>query len=80
MKTKSILLLVLIASAMIKVFVYFVFVFVLILAIIQDQALVASKHLLVETEDANHAEKAGMMMNKVSWFIWVCVLHCSIDS
>ena len=29
----------------------FVFVSVLILAIIQDQALVASKHLLIETED-----------------------------
>ena len=56
MKTKSILLLVLIASAMIKVFVYFcicVFVSVLILAMIQDQALVASrsKHFLIETED-----------------------------
>ena len=59
MKTKSILLLVLIASAMIKVFVYFcicVFVSVLILAMIQDQALVSSKHFLVETEDRNLAE------------------------
>ena len=59
MKTKSILLLVLIASAMIKVFVYFcicVFVSVLILAMIQDQALVSSKHFLVETEDNNLAD------------------------
>ena len=57
MKTKSILLLVLIASAMIQVFVYlciYVFVFVLILAMIQDQAMVASKHFLIETE--NNAE------------------------
>ena len=60
MKTKSILLLVLIASAMIQVFVYFlfVFVFVLILAMIQDQALVASKHYLVETESENLADNA----------------------
>ena len=61
MKTKSILLLVLIASAMIKEFVYFcicVFVSVLILAMIQDQALVASKHLLVETEDKNLVDNA----------------------
>ena len=61
MKTKSILLLVLIASAMIKVFVYFfifVFVSVLILAMIQDQALVSSKHFLVETEDKNLVDKA----------------------
>ena len=61
MKTKSILLLVLIASAMIKVFVYFfifVFVSVLILAMIQDQALVSSKHFLVETEDKNLADNA----------------------
>ena len=61
MKTKSILLLVLIASAMIKVFVYFfifVFVSVLILAMIQDQALVSSKHFLVETEDRNLADNA----------------------
>ena len=58
MKTKSILLLVLIASAMIQVFVYFlfVFVFVLILAMIQNQALVASKHYLVETESENLAD------------------------
>ena len=61
MKTKSILLLVLIASAMIKVFVYFcicVFVSVLILAMIQDQAMVSSKHFLVETEDKNLADNA----------------------
>ena len=53
-------LLVLIASAMIQVFVYFlfVFVFVLILAMIQDQALVASKHYLVETEGENLADNA----------------------
>ena len=59
MKTKSILLLVLIASAMIKVFVYFcicLFVSVLTLAMIQDQALVSSKHFLVETEDNNLAD------------------------
>ena len=36
----------------------FVFVSVLILAMIQDQALVASKHLLVETEDKNLADNA----------------------
>ena len=61
MKTKSILLLVLIASAMIQVFVYLcicVFVFVLILAMIQDQALVASKHLLTETENKTVADNA----------------------
>ena len=61
MKTKSILLLLLIASAMIQVFLYFcicVFVFVLILAMIQDQALVGSKHFLVETEDKNVADNA----------------------
>ena len=54
MKTKYLLLLVLIASAMVKVFVFFcicVFGSVLILSMIQDQALVASKHFLVETED-----------------------------
>ena len=51
MKTKSILLLLLIASTMIKVLFTFVFVSVVILEIIQDQALVASKHLLIETED-----------------------------
>ena len=67
MRTKSILLLVLIASAMIQVFVYFciyvfvylcifVFVSLLILAMFQDQALVASKHLLVETKDKNLAD------------------------
>ena len=61
MKTKSILLLMLIASAMIQVFVHFciwVFVCVLILAIIQDQALVASKHFLVETENKNLVDNA----------------------
>ena len=56
MKTQNRLLLVLIAIAMVQVFVYlciFVFVSVLILAMIQDQALVASrsKHFLVETKD-----------------------------
>ena len=56
MQTKNLLLLLLIAGAMIQVFVYFcvcVFVSVLILAMIQDQALVASrsKHFLVETKD-----------------------------
>ena len=67
MKTKSILLLVLIASAMIQVFVYFciyvfvylcifVFVSLLILAMFQDQALVASKHLLVETKDSESGQ------------------------
>ena len=35
-----------------------VFVFVLILAMIQDQALVASKHYLVETENQNLADDA----------------------
>ena len=75
MKTKSILLLVLIASAMIQVFVYFlfVFVFVLILAMIQNQALVASKHYLVETESDNavdigakggQTEYGGRLMDK----------------
>ena len=34
------------------------FVFVLILAMIQDQALVASKHFLVETENENLADNA----------------------
>ena len=51
----------LIASAMIQVFVHFciwVFVCVLILAMIQDQALVASKHYLVETENENLADNA----------------------
>ena len=58
---KSILLFVLIASAMIQVFVYLcicVFVFVLILAMIQDQAMVASKHFLIETENKNVADNA----------------------
>ena len=66
MKTKSILLLVLIASAMIQVFVYFlfVFVFVLILAMIQNQALVASKHYLVETK-----EKPGDGLGRVTHFV-----------
>ena len=36
----------------------FVFVSVFILAIIQDQALVASKHFLVQTEDKNLADNA----------------------
>ena len=36
----------------------FVFVSVLILAIIQDQALVASKHFLVETENENLVDNA----------------------
>ena len=36
----------------------FIFVSVLILAIIQDQALVASKHFLVETENENLVDKA----------------------
>ena len=36
----------------------FVFVSVLILANIQDQALVASKHLLVETENENLVDNA----------------------
>ena len=36
----------------------FVFVSVLILAIIQDQALVASKHFLVETENKNLVDNA----------------------
>ena len=35
-----------------------VFVTVLILAMIQDQALVASKHFLVQTEDKNLADNA----------------------
>ena len=35
-----------------------VFVFVLILAMIQDQALVASKHFLIETENKNVADNA----------------------
>ena len=60
MQIKNLLLLVLIASAMIQVFVYFlfVFVFVLILAMIQNQALVASKHYLVETESEKLADNA----------------------
>ena len=65
MKTKSILLLVLIASAMIQVFVYLcicVFVYLclcsLILEMIQDQALVASKHFLIETENKTVADNA----------------------
>ena len=59
MRTKSILLFVLIASAMIQVFGYLcicVFVSLLILAMFQDQGLVASKHLLVETKDKNLAD------------------------
>ena len=48
--------------------------FVLILAIIQYQALVASKHFLIETEDKNLADYDVV----VSWIIWVCVLHCTI--
>ena len=40
----------------------FVFVFVLILAMIQDQALVASKHFLVETEDKNLADTVGEVL------------------
>ena len=52
MKTKNILLLVFI-FARIQVF-FAEFLSALILAMIQDQALVASKHLLVETEDAKH--------------------------
>ena len=35
-----------------------VFVFALILTMVQDQALVASKHFLVETEDKNLADNA----------------------
>ena len=61
MKTKSTLLLVLIASAMIQAFVYLcicVFVIVLILAMIHDQALVASKHFLIETENKNVTDNA----------------------
>ena len=51
MKTKGNLFLVLIL-AMVKAFLCIsMFLSVLILAMIQDQALVASKHYLVETED-----------------------------
>ena len=53
MKTKSNLLLVIIASAMIKVFLYLCILSVLILEMIQDHALAASKHYLVETKDKN---------------------------
>ena len=56
MKTKSILLLLLIASAMIQVFLYLCLCS--FLPNIQDQALVASKHLLVETEDKNLVDNA----------------------
>ena len=50
MKTKNILLLVFIFA---RIQVFFAdFLSALILAMNQDQALVASKHLLVETEDA----------------------------
>ena len=48
METRNILLLVILA--MIQVLMYF-YICVLNLAMIQDQALVASKHYLVETED-----------------------------
>ena len=58
MKTKSIFLLLLIACAVCNDPGIFVFVSVLILAMIQDQALVASKHYLVETEDKNLADNA----------------------
>ena len=51
--------------------------FVLILAMIQDQALVASKHFLNETETKNVTDNAEVG-RVVYFFIWVCVLHCSI--
>ena len=54
-----------------------VFVFVLILAMIQDQALVASKHFLIETENKTVTDNAEVG-RVVYFFIWVCVLHCSI--
>ena len=44
--------------------------FVLILAIIQYQALVASKHFLIETEDKNLADDDVV----VSWIMWVCTI------
>ena len=46
---------------------------------IQDQALVASKHFLIETEDKNlgYDDEANNDV-VVSWIIWVCVLHCTI--
>ena len=47
-----------------------VFVFVLILAMIQDQALVASKHFLNETENKNVTDNAEVG-RVVCWFIWV---------
>ena len=56
MKTKNILLLVFI-FARIQVF-FAEFLSVLILAMIQDQAMVSSKHFLVETEDKNLADNA----------------------
>ena len=49
----------------------------LIHAIIQDQALVASKHFLIETENKNVADNAEVG-RVVYFFIWVCVLHSSI--
>ena len=59
MKTKSILFLLLIGNdCKCNDPGIFVFVSVLILAMIQDQALVASKHYLVETEDKNLADNA----------------------
>ena len=71
MKTKSILLLLLlIASAMIQVFL--LFVPVLILAMIQDQALVASKHFLVETENENLVDNAEELLPQYDY----CLAHC----
>ena len=61
MKTKNLPLLVLIASAMVQVlFCINVSVSVLILAMIQDQALVASKiskHYLIETKENSPGHK-----------------------
>ena len=53
---------------MIQVFDYLcvsIFVSVLILAMIQDQALVASKHYLVETKDKNLADNLAETEDKI---------------
>ena len=44
-----------------------VFVFALILTMVQDQALVASKHFLVETEDKNLADNAVEPPARWAW-------------
>ena len=66
----------------------FVFVSVLILAMIQDQALVASKHFLVETDNADGPPEAKLKNipdqtvgsdYECKWSWWTIFPYCCYD-